>query len=125
MGERASAAAALVALIGAAGSALVGIALHLLAILAVTAGLLICVTGCWYAVSRRGLLRMISLLVVAFVAMYVVHDRKTKLDGSAKGGVAIPIAYELGLPVKLVGVGEQLEDLRPFDAQDYARALVD
>ena len=65
MGERASAAAALVALIGAAGCALVGIALHLLAILAVTAGLLICVTGCWYAVSRRGLLRMISLLVVA------------------------------------------------------------
>jgi fused signal recognition particle receptor len=48
----------------------------------------------------------------------------TKLDGSAKGGVAIPIAYELGLPVKLVGVGEQLEDLRPFDAQDFARALV-
>ena len=65
VGERASAAAALVALIGAAGCALVGIALHLLAILAVTAGLLICVTGCWYAVSRRGLLRMISLLVVA------------------------------------------------------------
>jgi len=48
----------------------------------------------------------------------------TKLDGSAKGGVAIPIAYELGLPVKLVGVGEQLDDLRPFDAHDYARALV-
>jgi fused signal recognition particle receptor len=48
----------------------------------------------------------------------------TKLDGSAKGGVAIPIAYELGLPVKLVGVGERLEDLRPFDAGDYARALV-
>ncbi|HUJ55066.1 MAG TPA: signal recognition particle-docking protein FtsY [Gaiellaceae bacterium] len=48
----------------------------------------------------------------------------TKLDGSAKGGVAIPIAYELGLPVKLIGVGEQLNDLRPFDAHDYARALV-
>ena len=48
----------------------------------------------------------------------------TKLDGSAKGGVAIPIAYELGLPVKLVGVGEQLDDLRPFDAPDFARALV-
>jgi fused signal recognition particle receptor len=48
----------------------------------------------------------------------------TKLDGSAKGGVAIPIAYELGLPVKLVGVGEQLDDLRPFDAEDFARALV-
>jgi fused signal recognition particle receptor len=48
----------------------------------------------------------------------------TKLDGSAKGGVAIPIAYELGLPVKLMGVGEQLDDLRPFDAGDFARALV-
>jgi fused signal recognition particle receptor len=48
----------------------------------------------------------------------------TKLDGSAKGGVAIPIAYELGLPVKLIGVGEQLDDLRPFDAKDFARALV-
>jgi fused signal recognition particle receptor len=48
----------------------------------------------------------------------------TKLDGSAKGGVAIPIAYELGLPVKLIGVGESLDDLRPFDARDYARALV-
>jgi fused signal recognition particle receptor len=48
----------------------------------------------------------------------------TKLDGSARGGVAIAIAVELGLPVKLVGVGEGLEDLRPFDAHDYARALV-
>jgi len=48
----------------------------------------------------------------------------TKLDGSAKGGVAIPIAYELGLPVKLIGVGERLDDLRPFDAGDFARALV-
>ena len=48
----------------------------------------------------------------------------TKLDGSAKGGVAIPIAFELGLPVKLIGVGEGLEDLRPFDARDFARALV-
>src|SRR3954453_21773473 len=48
----------------------------------------------------------------------------TKLDGSAKGGVAIAIAYELGLPVKLIGVGEGLDDLRPFDPQDFARALV-
>jgi fused signal recognition particle receptor len=48
----------------------------------------------------------------------------TKLDGSAKGGVAVPIAYELGLPVKLIGVGESLEDLRPFDPQDFARALI-
>jgi fused signal recognition particle receptor len=48
----------------------------------------------------------------------------TKLDGSAKGGIAVAIAYEVGLPVKLVGVGEGLDDLRPFDAQDFARALV-
>jgi len=48
----------------------------------------------------------------------------TKLDGSAKGGIAVAIAYELGLPVKLIGVGERLDDLRPFDPGDYARALV-
>jgi len=48
----------------------------------------------------------------------------TKLDGSAKGGVAIPVAYELGLTVKLIGVGEGLDDLRPFDPGDFARALV-
>jgi fused signal recognition particle receptor len=48
----------------------------------------------------------------------------TKLDGSAKGGIAVAIAYELGLPVKLIGVGEGLDDLRPFDPQDFARALV-
>jgi fused signal recognition particle receptor len=48
----------------------------------------------------------------------------TKLDGSAKGGIAVAIAYELGLPVKLIGVGEKLEDLRPFDPQDFAHALL-
>ena len=48
----------------------------------------------------------------------------TKLDGSARGGVAIAIAFELGLPVKLVGVGEGVDDLRPFDAHDYALALL-
>jgi fused signal recognition particle receptor len=48
----------------------------------------------------------------------------TKLDGSAKGGIVLPVAVELGLPVKLIGIGEELEDLRPFDAGDFARALV-
>jgi fused signal recognition particle receptor len=48
----------------------------------------------------------------------------TKLDGSAKGGIAIAIAHELGLPVKLIGIGEGLDDLRPFDPSDFARALV-
>ena len=57
-------------------------------------------------------------------AVAVTGVALTKLDGSAKGGIAIAIAHELGLPVKLVGVGEGLEDLRPFDPRDFARALV-
>ncbi len=48
----------------------------------------------------------------------------TKLDGTAKGGIALAIATELGIPVKLIGIGEQLDDLRPFDATDFARALI-
>src|SRR3954463_16120181 len=48
----------------------------------------------------------------------------TKLDGTAKGGIALAIAEELGVPVKLIGVGEGIEDLRPFDAGDFARAIV-
>ena len=48
----------------------------------------------------------------------------TKLDGTAKGGIALAIASELAIPVKLIGVGEQLEDLRPFEPLEYARALV-
>jgi fused signal recognition particle receptor len=48
----------------------------------------------------------------------------TKLDGTAKGGIALAIAHDLGLPVKLIGVGESLEDLRPFDAGEFAAALV-
>jgi fused signal recognition particle receptor len=48
----------------------------------------------------------------------------TKLDGTAKGGIALAIARELAVPVKLIGVGEDLEDLRPFDADDFAEAIV-
>lgn len=48
----------------------------------------------------------------------------TKLDGTAKGGIALAIASELEIPVKLIGVGETLEDLRPFDPADYANALL-
>jgi fused signal recognition particle receptor len=48
----------------------------------------------------------------------------TKLDGTAKGGIALAIAGELGIPVKMIGIGEALEDLRPFDADDFARALL-
>jgi fused signal recognition particle receptor len=48
----------------------------------------------------------------------------TKLDGTAKGGIVLAIANELGIPVKLIGTGESLEDLRPFDPEDFARALL-
>ncbi len=48
----------------------------------------------------------------------------TKLDGTAKGGIALAIAHELGIPVKLIGIGEKLEDLRPFEPSEFARALV-
>ncbi len=48
----------------------------------------------------------------------------TKLDGTAKGGIAIAIAKELGVPVKYAGVGEGAEDLKPFDAREFAQALI-
>src|SRR4249919_1678527 len=48
----------------------------------------------------------------------------TKLDGTAKGGIVLAIADELGIPVKLIGAGETLEDLRPFDPTDFANALL-
>jgi fused signal recognition particle receptor len=48
----------------------------------------------------------------------------TKLDGTAKGGITLAIARELEIPVKLIGTGETVEDLRPFDPRDFARALL-
>jgi fused signal recognition particle receptor len=49
----------------------------------------------------------------------------TKLDGTAKGGILLPITRELGLPIKFIGVGEQQDDLQPYDAAAYVRALLD
>ena len=49
----------------------------------------------------------------------------TKLDGTAKGGILVPIVRELGVPIKFIGVGEQPGDLQPFDSQDFVRALFD
>lgn len=49
----------------------------------------------------------------------------TKLDGTPKGGVVLPIKQDLGLPVKFIGVGEQVDDLQPFDAVSFAAALFD
>jgi fused signal recognition particle receptor len=48
----------------------------------------------------------------------------TKLDGTAKGGITLAIADELGIPVKLIGTGESLADLSPFDPADFAAALL-
>ena len=48
----------------------------------------------------------------------------TKLDGTAKGGICVAIAQELGVPVKYVGLGEGIDDLRPFDAEEYVKALI-
>ena len=47
----------------------------------------------------------------------------TKLDGTAKGGIVVAIADRLGIPVKYIGVGEGLSDLREFDAEQFAKAL--
>ena len=47
----------------------------------------------------------------------------TKLDGTAKGGIAVAIRSELGLPVRYIGVGEQLDDMQPFDAKEFVSAL--
>ncbi|MBQ8435107.1 MAG: signal recognition particle-docking protein FtsY [Oscillospiraceae bacterium] len=47
----------------------------------------------------------------------------TKLDGTAKGGIVISIKNELGIPVKLIGVGEKIDDLQPFSSRDFVRAL--
>ena len=48
----------------------------------------------------------------------------TKLDGTAKGGILIPIVRELGVPIKFIGVGEQADDLQPFNAAEYVEALL-
>lgn len=49
----------------------------------------------------------------------------TKLDGTAKGGILLPITRELGLPIKFIGVGEHQDDLQPYDAAAFVRALLD
>jgi fused signal recognition particle receptor len=49
----------------------------------------------------------------------------TKLDGTAKGGIVVAIARELGLPIRFVGTGEQMNDLVPFDAETYVNSLFD
>jgi len=70
-------------------------------------------------VGQNGLPQARAFLESAGVTGIVL----TKLDGTAKGGIAVAIAAELGVPIRYVGVGEQLEDLVPFSAPDYVDAL--
>jgi fused signal recognition particle receptor len=56
-------------------------------------------------------------------AVHVSGVVLTKLDGTAKGGIVLAIHQTLGIPIKLIGVGERLEDLRPFEPEVFARAI--
>jgi fused signal recognition particle receptor len=47
----------------------------------------------------------------------------TKLDGTAKGGIVLSIKKELGIPVKFIGIGEGIDDMKPFDSEEFANAL--
>ncbi len=70
--------------------------------------------------GQNGLLQAHSFKDAADISGIVL----TKLDGTAKGGIAFAISNELGVPVKYVGVGEQADDLMPFEPSDFVRALL-
>lgn len=70
--------------------------------------------------GQNGLMQARAFAEVAHVDALAV----TKLDGTAKGGVVLPVVKELGLPVWFVGVGEGLDDLQPFDAMSFAKGIV-
>ena len=72
-------------------------------------------------VGQNGLVQARQFLDIADVTGIVL----TKLDGTAKGGVAIALAEELGLPIRYVGVGEGISDLLPFTPESYVEALFD
>jgi fused signal recognition particle receptor len=56
-------------------------------------------------------------------AMGVTDIILTKLDGSAKGGIVVGISQQFGIPVKYIGIGEKVDDLHAFDAQDFVKAI--
>jgi fused signal recognition particle receptor len=70
-------------------------------------------------VGQNGLVQAREFLAASGATGIVL----TKLDGTAKGGVAIAIAHELRLPIRYVGLGEAIEDLAPFDVDEYVDAL--
>ena len=70
--------------------------------------------------GQNGLIQAKQFKEIAGVTAVAI----TKLDGTAKGGIVISVADNLGLPVKFIGVGEQAEDLMPFEARDFVEALI-
>jgi fused signal recognition particle receptor len=70
-------------------------------------------------VGQNGLTQAREFMTIAGVNGIVL----TKLDGTAKGGIAVAIAHDLKLPIRYVGVGEGIDDLVPFDAQEYVDGL--
>lgn len=70
-------------------------------------------------VGQNGLVQAREFMAVGGVNGLIL----TKLDGTAKGGVAVAIAHDLNLPIRFIGVGEGVDDLVPFDADDYVNAL--
>lgn len=70
--------------------------------------------------GQNGLIQAREFSKIAGVTGMIV----TKLDGTAKGGIVIAVADTLGIPVKYIGVGEQMEDLMPFDAESFTSALI-
>ena len=69
--------------------------------------------------GQNGLIQAKQFLETASLTGIVL----TKLDGTAKGGIVFAIANELAIPVKLIGVGEGIDDLIPFDAEEFVTAL--
>ena len=70
-------------------------------------------------VGQNGLAQAREFMAAAGVTAVVL----AKLDGTAKGGIAVAIAHDLRLPIRYVGVGEAIEDLVPFSAREYVDAL--
>ena len=71
-----------------------------------------------------------NLIVVLFVQFLFNHIESfshililNKLDGTAKGGIVLSIKRELGIPVKFIGVGEKIDDMKPFSPDEFAKAL--
>ncbi len=82
------------------------------------------VTETWLVVDATTGQNGLSQARLFAEAAHITGIVLTKLDGTAKGGVVVAIARELGVPVRFIGVGEKLEDLQPFDAEAFAQAIL-